>query len=133
MRKLMLLAALLAMMLVASAPAWAQQTSGPATANPSVNAAHAGNVCVQQVQNVNTGNVNQEQAAANINEQIGFQQVAEATATSVEGDAIAAAANVAEDVNVTQTQDVNQSITQNQQGISQVNWAFQLCNQTLNR
>ena len=75
----MLLAALLAMMLVASAPAWAQQTSGPATANPSVDAAGAGNVCVQQVQNVNTGNVSQEQAAANINAQIGALQVAEAT------------------------------------------------------
>ena len=129
----MLLAAMLAMMLVASSPAWAQQTSGAATANPSVDAAGAGNVCVQQVQNVNTGNVSQSQDATNANAQIGFIQDAEATATSVEGDAIAAAANVAEDVNVTQTQDVNQSITQNQQGISQVNWAFQLCNQTLNR
>jgi hypothetical protein len=129
----MLLAALLAMMLVASSPAWAQQTSGPATANPSVDAAGAGNVAVQQVQNVNTGNVNQEQTAANVNEQIGFQQVAEATATSVEGDALAVAANVAEDVNVTQTQTVDQNITQTQQGISQTNNAFQFANQTLNR
>ena len=128
----MLLAALLAMTLAASAPAWAQQTSGPATANPSVNAAHAGNVCVQQVQNVNTGNVSQSQDAVNENAQIGFTQVAAATAVAGD-DATAVATNVAEDVNVTQTQDVNQSITQNQQGISQVNWAFQLCNQTLNR
>jgi hypothetical protein len=129
----MLLAALLAMMLVASSPAWAQQTSGPATANPSVDAAGAGNVCVQQVQNVNTGNVNQEQNAANVNEQIGFIQVAEATATSEEGDALAVAANVALGVDVTQTQTVDQNITQTQQGISQTNNAFQLANQTLNR
>jgi hypothetical protein len=131
LRKLMLLAALLAMMLVASSPAWAQQTSGPATANPSVDAAGAGNVCVQQVQNVNTGNVSQEQAAENINAQIGNLQVAIAEATAA--DATATATNEQGDVNVTQTQNVDQSITQTQQGISQVNWAFQLCHQTLNR
>jgi hypothetical protein len=129
----MLLAAMLAMMLVASSPAWAQQTSGAATANPAVNAAGAGNVAVQQVQNVNTGNVNQVQNAANVNEQIGFIQVAEATATSEEGDALAVAANVALGVDVTQTQTVDQNITQSQQGISQTNNAFQLANQTLNR
>jgi hypothetical protein len=127
----MLLAAMLAMMLVASSPAWAQQTSGAATANPSVNAAHAGNVAVQQVQNVNTGNVNQEQAAANVNAQIGFAQVAIASAEG-EG-ATAVAENFAEDVNVTQTQTVDQNITQSQQGISQTNNAFQLANQTLIR
>ncbi len=127
----MLLAAMLAMVLLASAPAFAQQTSGAATANPAVDAAGAGNVCVQQVQNVNTGNVNQEQAAANINEQIGFLQAAAATA--VGEDAFAQAQNFAEDVNVTQTQNVDQSITQNQEGISQVNNAFQLCHQVLNR
>jgi hypothetical protein len=127
LRKLMLLAALLAMTLVASSPAWAQQTSGAATANPSVNAAHAGNVCVQQLQNVNTGNVSQEQAAANINEQIGADQ----TAVALADEGVAVASNVAGDI--TQTQDVNQSITQTQEGISQVNNAFQLCHQVLNR
>jgi hypothetical protein len=124
----MLLAALLAMTLAASAPAWAQQTSGPATANPSVNAAHAGNVCVQQVQNVNTGNVNQVQEAANVNAQIGFAQLAAAIA----GDD-AFADNFAEDVDVDQTQNVEQNITQNQEGISQINNAIQICEQTLNR
>ncbi len=128
MRKLMLLAALLAMMLVASSPAWAQQTSGPATANPSVNAAHAGNVAVQQVQNVNTGNVNQVQNAANVNVQIGFAQLAAAIA----GDD-AFADNFAEDVDVDQTQNVEQNITQNQEGIVQINNAIQICEQTLNR
>ena len=128
----MLLAALLAMTLAASAPAWAQQTSGPATANPSVNAAHAGNVCVQQVQNVNTGNVSQSQDAVNENAQIGFTQVAAATAVAGD-DATAVATNVAEDVNVTQTQTVNQSIAQTQDAIHQTNNAFQLCNQILNR
>ena len=124
----MLLAALLAMTLAASSPAWAQQTSGPATANPSVNAAHAGNVCVQQVQNVNTGNVNQVQNAANVNVQIGFAQLAAAIA----GDD-AFADNFAEDVDVDQTQNVEQNITQNQEGISQINNALQICQQTLNR
>ncbi len=124
----MLLAALLAMMLVASSPAWAQQTSGPATANPAVNAAHAGNVCVQQVQNVNTGNVSQEQAAAAINEQIALLGVAVAVGGD---DAQARVQNVRENVQV-QSQTVDQNITQNQVGIEQVNWAFQLCNQTLN-
>ncbi len=129
MRKLVLLAALLAMMLVASSPAWAQQTSGPATANPAVNAAHAGNVCVQQVQNVNTGNVSQEQAAAAINEQIALLGVAVAVGGD---DAQARVQNVRENVQV-QSQTVDQNITQNQEGIEQVNWAFQLSNQTLNR
>ena len=122
----MLLAALLAMTLAASAPAFAQQTSGPATGLQAVNAAHAGNVCVQQLQNVNSGNVSQEQAAANINAQIGAVQ--DAVAIADEG--VAVAANVAD---VTQTQDVNQSIAQNQEGIEQANNAFQLCNQVLNR
>jgi hypothetical protein len=123
----MLLAAMLAMMLVASSPAWAQQTSGAATANPAVNAAGAGNVAVQQVQNVNTGNVNQVQAAANVNAQIGAVQ----TATAIADEGVAVAANEVGDV--TQTQTVTQNIEQNQQGISQVNNAFQLANQTLNR
>jgi hypothetical protein len=127
----MLLAAMLAMMLVASSPAFAQQTSGPATGAQAVWAPHAGNVAVQQLQNVNSGNVNQVQNAANVNQQIGFAQAATATATG-EG-ATAVAVNVAEDVNVTQTQDVNQSITQSQEGIEQTNNAFQLANQTLNR
>ncbi len=127
----MLLAALLAMTLAASSLAWAQQTSGPATANPSVNAAHAGNVAVQQVQNVNTGNVNQVQAAAAINQQIALVGVAVAVA---EGEDARARADVrVRDVTVNQTQNVEQNITQNQVGIEQVNWAFQLCNQTLNR
>jgi hypothetical protein len=127
----MLLAALLAMTLAASSPAWAQQTSGSATANPSVNAAHAGNVAVQQVQNVNTGNVNQVQAAAAINEQISLLGVAVAVA---EGEDARARADVrVRDVTVNQTQNVEQNITQTQEGIEQVNWAFQLANQTLNR
>ena len=127
----MLLAAVLAMTLVASSPAWAQQTSGAATANPSVDAAHAGNVCVQQVQNVNTGNVSQEQAAAAINEQISLVGVAVAVAEGEDARAVADAR--VRDVDVNQTQNVEQNITQSQQGIEQVNWAFQLCNQTLNR
>ena len=123
----MLLAAMLAMMLVASSPAWAQQTSGAATANPAVNAAGAGNVAVQQVQNVNTGNVSQVQNAANVNAQIGAVQ----TATAIADEGVAVAANEVGDV--TQTQTVTQNIEQNQQGISQVNNALQLCHQVLNR
>src|SRR5918997_6086526 len=106
----MLLAALLAMTLLASAPAWAQQTSGAATANPAVNAALAGNVCVQQVQNVNTGNVNQVQDAVNANAQVGAVQ--DATAIAVDG-SVAMASNEVRDID--QTQDVNQSIAQNQE------------------
>ena len=124
----MLLAALLAMMLVASSPAWAQQTSGAATANPAVNAAGAGNVAVQQVQNVNTGNVNQVQDAVNANAQIGAVQTATATA---DAGSVAVASNEVGDID--QTQDVNQSIAQNQEGISQTNNAVQLANQVLNR
>ena len=116
----MLVAALLAMTLAASAPAFAQQTSGPATGLQAVNAAHAGNVCVQQLQNVNTGNVDQDQAAANINEQIGAIQVA------IDSAAV-------QEANVAQAQDVNQSITQTQDGIHQTNNALQICNQVLNR
>ena len=127
----MLLATVLAMTLAASSPAWAQQTSGPATANPAVNAAGAGNVAVQQVQDVNTGNVNQVQAAAAINQQISLVGVAVAVA---EGEDARARADVrVRDVTVNQTQNVEQNITQNQEGIEQVNWAFQFSNQTLNR
>ncbi len=127
----MLLAAMLAMVLLASSPAFAQQESGPATGLQAVWAPHAGNVAVQQLQNVNSGNVNQVQAAVNENAQVGFAQAAAAEATG-EG-ATAVATNVAEDVNVTQTQTVDQSITQSQEGIEQTNNAFQLANQTLNR
>ena len=127
----MLLAAMLAMTLVASSPAWAQQTSGPATANPSVNAAHAGNVCVQQVQNVNTGNVNQVQTAETVNAQIG---VLAAIVGNVEGEQGPQQNRIVQrDIDVDQAQTVEQNITQTQEGIEQVNWAFQLCNQTLNR
>ena len=131
MRKLMLLAAVLAMTLVASSPAWAQQTSGPATANPSVNAAHAGNVCVQQVQNVNTGNVNQVQTAETVNAQIGV--LAAIVGNEEAGPGPQMNRIVQRDIDVDQTQTVEQNITQTQEGIEQVNWAFQLCNQTLNR
>ncbi len=127
----MLLTAMLAMVLLASSPALAQQTSGPATGAQAVDAAGAGNVCVQQVQNVNSGNVSQEQAAANINAQIGNLQAALAAATA-EG-ATATAQNEQRDVNVRQTQNVDQSIAQTQEGIEQINNAFQLCNQVLNR
>ena len=123
----MLLAALLAMMLVASSPAWAQQTSGPATGAQAVDAAGAGNVCVQQVQNVNSGNVDQDQAAANVNAQLGALQTALAAA---DRGAVAVAANAAD---VTQTQNVDQSIAQNQDAIDQINNAIQICNQTLNQ
>ena len=127
----MLLAAMLAMTLVASSPAWAQQTSGPATANPSVNAAHAGNVCVQQVQNVNTGNVNQVQTAETVNAQIGV--LAAIVGNEEAGPGPQMNRIVQRDIDVDQTQTVEQNITQTQEGIEQVNWAFQLCNQTLNR
>ena len=127
----MLLAAVLAMMLVASSPAWAQQTSGPATANPSVDAAGAGNVCVQQLQNVNTGNVNQVQTAETVNAQIG---VLAAIVGNVEGEQGPQQNRIVQrDIDVDQAQTVEQNITQTQEGIEQVNWAFQLCNQTLNR
>src|SRR5918992_3654906 len=111
----MLLAALLAMVLVVSSPALAQQTSGPAVGGQAVNAAHAGNVCVQALQNVNSGNVTQAQAAENVNTQVGFAQAAAAEATGE--DATAVATNIAEDVTVTQTQDVTQNIEQTQEGI----------------
>ena len=122
----MLLAAMLAMTLVASSPAFAQQTSGAATGAQAVNAAFAGNVAVQQLQNVNSGNVDQDQVAANVNAQIGAVQTATATADG----GTAVAVNLAD---VDQTQTVNQSIAQNQQGIVQQNNAIQLANQVLNR
>ena len=123
----MLLAAMLAMTLAASSPAFAQQTSGPATGAQGVDAAGAGNVCVQQLQNVNSGNVDQDQTAVNDNAQIGAIQDAAAAA---ETGGVAVAVNLAD---VDQTQNVDQSITQAQEGIVQQNWAFQLSNQTLNR
>src|SRR5918998_3183486 len=110
----MLLTAMLAMVLLASSPAFAQQTSGPATGAQAVDASGAGNVCVQQVQNVNSGNVSQEQAAANINAQIGALQAAAAAA---EAGGVAVATNVAEGVTVTQTPNGGQKIAQTPEGI----------------
>jgi hypothetical protein len=104
----MVVAALMVMLVtLAAGGAFGQPlvASGPATGVQAVDAEHAGNVCVQQVQNVNSGNVDIDQAAAIINEQIGKLQ----------------------------TQTVNQSINQNAEGIEQVNNAIQICEQALNQ
>ena len=56
MRKLMVLVAMLAMMMVAAAPAFAQQESGDAEFNAGL-ANEKGNQCAQIVNQQNTGNV----------------------------------------------------------------------------
>jgi hypothetical protein len=122
-----MLVAGLALVVVLAVPAWAQQTSGPATGAQAVDAAGAGNVCVQQVQNVNSGNVDIDQVAANTNAQTGFAQNATATASGAGSTAVAT--NVAEHINVSQAQIVTQVIVQNAIGIEQVNNAVQVCDQ----
>jgi hypothetical protein len=122
-----MVAAALVLAVVLAVPALAQQTSGPATGAQAVNAALAGNVCVQQAENVNSGNVDIDQAANNINAQVGFAQTAVAEPTGENAEAVAV--NEAKDVNVTQNQTVTQNIAQTAHGIEQVNNALQICNQ----
>ena len=73
MKKLMVLAAMLAMMLVAAAPAFAEttQTSGAATVGgAAVSAGDLVNQAVQVANAVNTGNQNQDITTTQANEQI---------------------------------------------------------------
>ncbi len=116
MKKLMLLAAMVAMVLATAAPAFAQQTSGGATFNAEISNV-LGNQCVQLLNQQNTGNVAQEQ--------------------NVEANQVVVQTNIAEivavlsGVEVTQTNENAQNVEANQTGISQAQAAEQLCLQAL--
>jgi LPXTG-motif cell wall-anchored protein len=119
---------MLAMVLLVAAPALAQnatQTSGPASSNLAVDAAGAGNVCVQQANNVNTGNNQQNLANIQANIQANLNLLAGEMNRIMEtgpGDLNAASNNAA-------TQTNNATNTQN--GITQLNAARQQCEQAL--
>jgi hypothetical protein len=133
----MLLAAMMAMALVAAAPAFAQneQTSGGATTGDVAIANSLGNQCVQIINQQNTGNVNQEQDVEQTAEQ-NLVQINAIQSNVVEG-------NVAGDVNANgmigddnefnQTnvgeQNIDQTVTQ--EGIEQAVEAQLSCTQAL--
>ncbi len=133
MKKLMVLAAIMAMAIAAAAPAFADQTSGDATSGgATVTAGDLANQCVQVANNVNSGNVSQDAAAANVQTNIGALEalVQDATASGDNSTATNMGTQTA-------TQDVNQTVDQTasnvivQNGIDQVNNAQQTCNQAL--
>ena len=133
MKKLMVLAAMLAMMLVAAAPAFAEQTSGDATAGgATLTAGDLANQAVQVANNVNSGNVSQTATAVNVQSNVGAEAVLSQNATATGDDALAANIGV-----LLASQDVNQTVDQNasntivQGGIDQINNAQQTCNQAI--
>jgi opacity protein-like surface antigen len=135
MKKLMVLAAMLAMTLAVAAPALAQQTSGPAGAGgASLTAGDLANQCVQVANNVNSGNVDQDAAAANIQSNIGALALLEQNATA--GGGFFSFFNFALNLlgveqNVTQTNNATQTNVIGQDGIDQINNAQLTCNQAI--
>jgi hypothetical protein len=123
MRKLMLLAAMMAMALVAAAPAFAQvnQTSGDATGGDVAIANSLGNQCVQLINQQNTGNVAQEQNVTQNLAQVN-EIVANLVIAGVTGDVNA-------EQNVTGTNEAAQTVSQ--EGIEQLVGAEQSCAQAL--
>ena len=135
MKKLMVLAAMLAMALAVAAPALAQQTSGAATSGgASLTAGDLANQCAQVANNVNTGNVDQDAAAENIQSNIGALALLEQNATAGGGllSFLNFALNLAfVDQDVTQTNNATQTNVIAQDGIDQINNAKLECNQAI--
>ena len=118
----MLLAAMMAMALVAAAPAFAQdQTSGDATGGDVAIANSLGNQCVQIINQQNTGNVAQEQNVTQNLAQVNAI-VANLVVDDVTGDVNA-------EQNVTGTNEAAQTVSQ--EGIEQLVGAEQSCAQAL--
>ena len=119
----MLLAAMMAMALVAAAPAFAQvnQTSGAATGGDVAIANSLGNQCVQLINQQNTGNVAQEQNVTQNLAQVNAI-VANLVVDDVTGDVNA-------EQNVTGTNEAAQTVSQ--EGIEQLVGAEQSCAQAL--
>ena len=138
LKKLMIVAAMLAMALAVAIPAFAQQESGDAeSAGATVTAGDLANQCVQVANNVNSGNVDQEAAIANIQTNLGaLADLEQAIATNVEDNVVAVVVQPNEQVAVV-AQDVEQTNVQtneneiNQAGIEQVNNAQLTCEQAI--
>ena len=116
MKKLMIVAAMLAMALATAAPAFAQQTSGDASFSAAL-ANKLGNQCAQIINQQNTGNV--QNNALVVQE----QDVAQVNAAEVVA--------VGSDVEVNQTNTNAQNATINQVGVLQAAFAAQDCMQAL--
>ena len=130
MRRIMLVlsvgAVMAAMLVMSAVPAFAQnapQTSGAAMSDLLVNAEKAGNVAVQQANNVNTGNNQQNLLNLQSNAQINANVLVDSS------QAIAAGGDVNIASNNTATQSNTATNTQN--GITQVNMAQQSVAQAL--
>ncbi len=117
MKKLMLLAAMVAMVLATAAPAFAQQTSGGATFNAAISN-ELGNQCAQILNQQNTGNVAQEQ---NVEANQDVLQLNLALLLLV----------LAGEIDITQINANEQNVEANQTGISQAQAAAQACTQAL--
>ncbi len=132
MRKLMILAALLALALAAAVPAFAQQTSGAATSGgATLTAGDLANQCAQVANNVNSGNVSQDAAAVNIQTNIGALAALEQAATASGGSTATNMGNQTATQNVTQTVDQDASNVIVQDGIDQTNNAQLTCDQAI--
>jgi hypothetical protein len=131
MKKLMILAAMLAMALMVAAPALAQQTSGPATSGGAeLKAGDLANQCAQVANNVNSGNVSQNAEAANVQSNVGAAALVEQNATA--SGFLAFALNLLGiEQNVTQTNNATQTNVIAQDGIDQVNNAQLTCDQAI--
>jgi hypothetical protein len=119
-------AVMAAMLVMSAVPAFAQnapQTSGAAMSDLLVNAEKAGNVAVQQANNVNTGNNQQNLLNLQSNAQINANVLVDSS------QAIAAGGDVNIASNNTATQSNTATNTQN--GITQVNMAQQSVAQAL--
>lgn len=129
MKKLMIVAAMLAMLIAVALPAFAQhQTSGDASAaGATLRAGDLANQAVQVANNVNSGNVEQDAAITNIQANQGaVADVDQNIDTNVEDNVVAVVVQTNEQVAVV-AQDVDQTNVQtneneiNQAGITQVN------------
>ena len=116
MKKLMLLAAMMAMVLVAAAPAFAQQESGDASADIAL-ANELGNQCVQIINQQNTGNVENNAVVAQ-DQAVAQENVAEIAA-------------ILSEVTLNQGNTNEQNAEINQTGVEQVAAASQNCEQAL--
>ncbi len=136
MKKLMVLAAMLAMALMVAAPALAQQTSGAATSGgASLKAGDLANQCAQVANNVNSGNVDQNARANNTQANVGALTAASQNGTAGGGgllDILNFVLNLLGiDQDVTQTNNATQTNVIAQDGIDQTNNAKLECNQAI--
>ncbi len=123
MRKLMIVAAMLAVLVVVAAPAFANhQVSGAASAGgATLRAGDLANQAVQVANNVNTGNVSQDATAFNVQSNIGAVATLTQDITAGDEAIVLAEGILVADQDVDQNVDQNAENTITQEGIVQEN------------